>query len=189
VWRNVSHGVSEEAETVATKGKSRRAPLLLSALVLAACSATGLVTGVITRQVASAAAPVRTSILAQATSTPTAPRPTATSVPTSPAVSSSQFAVSISVFGQPHPGQDIQVAASVLAADSPVAGARCTLASDAGSDPLLQTWPDAVNTDATGKCAWTITLPQQTAPGAYRIRVDGYTAQYHAWSFTTVRVA
>ncbi len=176
---------------MATKGKSRRAPLFLSAFVLSACSATGLVTGVITRQVASAAAPVRTPVLAQATSTPTAPPPTstATSVPTSPPVSGNQFVVSISVSGQPHPGQDIQVAASVVAAGSPVAGARCTLGPDAGSDPLLQTWPDAANTDATGKCAWTITVPQQTAAGAYRIRVDGYTAQYHAWSFTTVRVA
>jgi hypothetical protein len=43
-------------EGVEAKSKSRRAPLLMSAFVLALCSATGLLTGVITREVASAAA-------------------------------------------------------------------------------------------------------------------------------------
>jgi hypothetical protein len=145
----------------------------------------------ITRQVASAAAPAHTPALAQATATPTVlpPTVTATGVPTSLPVSSNQFVVSISVSGQPHPGQDIQVIGSASAAGSPVAGARCTLGPDADSDPLLQSWPDAVNTDATGKCGWAITLPQQLTPGAYRIRVDGYTSQYHAWSFATVRVS
>ena len=173
-----------------TKGKSRRAPLLMSAFVLALCSATGLLTGVITREVASAA-PANTPALAQATATPTTapPTATATSIPTNTPGSSNQFAVSISVAGQAHPGQGIAINGSISKAGAPVAGARCTLGAEAGSDPLLQTWPDETTTDTTGTCAWAITLPEQTAPGSYRIRVDGYTAQYHAWSFATVRVS
>jgi hypothetical protein len=97
--------------------------------------------------------------------------------------------VNISVAGQAHPGQGIEVSASVSSAGTPVAGARCALGADAGSDSLLQSWPDETTTDATGKCSWAITLPQQTAPGSYRIRVDGFTTQYHAWSFATVRVS
>jgi hypothetical protein len=162
----------------------------MSAFVLALCSATGLLTGVITREVASAA-PLQTRALTQATATPTtAPATaTATSLPTSTPGSSNQFAVSISVVGQPHPGQSLEISASASSAGAPVAGARCTLGADAGSDPLLQTWPDATTTDSAGKCAWTFTLPAQTVLGSYRIRVDGYTNQYHAWSFATVRVA
>jgi hypothetical protein len=175
---------------VEAKGKSRRAPLLMSAFVLALCSATGLLTGVITREVASAA-PANTPALAQATATPTTapPTATATSIPTNTPGSSNQFAVSISVAGQAHPGQGIAINGSISKAGAPVAGARCTLGAEAGFDPLLQTWPDETTTDATGKCSWSITLPEQTAPGSYRIRVDGYTAQYHAWSFATVRVS
>jgi hypothetical protein len=176
---------------VETKGKSRRAPLLMSAFVLALCSATGLLTGVITREVASAAAPPQTPALAQATATATTAPPTATttSIPTNTPGSSNQFAVNVSISGQPHPGQGIAISGGISKAGAPVAGARCTLGAEAGSDPLLQTWPDETTTDATGKCAWTITLPEQTALGSYRIRVDGYTAQYHAWSFATVRVS
>ena len=172
------------------KSKSRRAPLLMSAFVLALCSATGLLTGVITREVASAA-PAYTPALAQATATPTnaPPTATATSIPTNTPGSGNQFAVSISISGQPHSGQGIAISGSISKAGAPVAGARCTLGAEAGSDPLLQTWPDATTTDATGKCAWTITLPQLTAPGVYRIRVDAYSAQYHAWSIATVRVS
>ncbi|HEX3270212.1 MAG TPA: hypothetical protein VHR15_06155 [Ktedonobacterales bacterium] len=162
----------------------------MSAFVLALCSATGLLTGVITREVASAA-PANTPALAQATATPTTapPTATATSIPTNTPGSSNQFAVSISVAGQAHPGQGIAINGSISKAGAPVAGARCTLGAEAGFDPLLQTWPDETTTDATGKCSWSITLPEQTAPGSYRIRVDGYTAQYHAWSFATVRVS
>lgn len=175
------------------KSKSQRAPLLMSAFVLALCSATGLLTGVISREVASAAAFTRTPVLAQATSTPTTAQPTATatSAPTSTPINSNQFTVSVGVAGQPHPGQDIQVSASAAnaATGAPVVGARCVVGPDANGAPLLQTWPDAVMTDATGKCAWAISLPEQTVAGSYRIRVDGYTAQYHAWSVATVRVS
>jgi hypothetical protein len=163
----------------------------MSAFVLALCSATGLVTGLITREVAGAAALPLTPALAQATATATTAPPTATasSVPTNTPGAGNQFAVTISISGQPHPGQAIAISGSVSTDGAPVAGARCTLGAETGSDPLLQTWPDATTTDATGKCAWMITLPEQTALGSYRIRVDGYTAQYHAWSFATVRVA
>jgi hypothetical protein len=184
--------LSLEAERLDVQGKSQRAPLLMSAFVLALCSATGLLTGVITREVASAAGATRMPSLAQATSTPTTQPPTATttSVPTSAPVNGNQFTVSIGVAGQPHPGQSIQVSASAASADTgaPVVGARCMLGPDTNGAPLLPTWPDAVMTDTTGKCAWAITLPEQTTAGAYHIRVDGYTAQYHAWSVTTVRV-
>ena len=171
--------------------KSRRAPIFMSAFVLALCSATGLLTGVISREVASAAAPAQTPAIVQATATPTsaAATATATGIPTSTVGAGNQFAVSISVSGQPHPGQNLEISANASASGAPVAGARCTLGADAGSDTLLQTWPDATTTDAAGKCAWTVTLPEQTALGSYRIRVDGYTTQYHAWSFATVRVA
>jgi hypothetical protein len=150
-----------------------------------------LLTGVITREVASAAAPARTPAIVQATATPTtaAATGTATSSPSSTVGAGNQFVVSISVSGQPHPGQNLAISASASAAGAPVAGARCALGADTGSVPLLQTWPDATTTDATGKCAWTVTLPEQTALGSYRIRVDGYTTQYHAWSFATVRVS
>lgn len=174
-----------------TKGKSRRAPLLMSAFVLALCSATGLLTGVITREVASAAAPPQTPVLAQttATSTTAPPTATATGIPTNTTGSSNEFDVSINITGQPHPGQGIAISGSISKAGAPVASARCTLGAEAGSDPLLQTWPGETTTDATGMCAWTVTLPEQTALGSYRIRVDGYTAQYHAWSYATVRVS
>jgi len=176
---------------VEAKGKSRKAPLLMSAFVLALFSATGLLTGVITREVAGAAAAPLTPALAQATATPTTASPTATAtgIPTNTPGSVNQFAVSISISGQPHPGQEIAISGGVSKAGAPVAGARCTLGAEAGSDPLLQTWPDEMTTDATGTCAWTITLPKQTALGSYRIRLDGYTAQYHAWSIATLRVS
>jgi hypothetical protein len=178
------------AKSVDAKGKNRRTSLLVSAFLLALCSATGLLAGAITRGVASAA-PAGAPVLTQATATATEPAPTATTtnVPTSTPVASNQFAVTVIVSGQPHPGQEMQVSASAVAAGSPIAGARCALGSDVGSAPLLQTWPDATTTDATGKCGWTVTLPPQTALGAYRIRVDAYTTQYHAWSFATVRVS
>jgi hypothetical protein len=100
---------------VETKGKSRRAPLLMSAFVLALCSATGLLTGVITREVASAAAPPQTPALAQATATATTapPTATATSIPTNTPGSSNQFAVNVSISGQPHPGQGIAISGDI----------------------------------------------------------------------------
>jgi hypothetical protein len=190
--KRVEIGWPEEAGSVNATRKGRKAPALMSAFVLALFSVTGLMTGVITREVASAAAPARTPSLAQATSTPTgAATATATSSPTSAPIASNQFVVAISVSGQPHPGQNIQVSASATRADSgsPVSGVTCVLGPEGSGEPLLPTWPDAVNTDATGRCAWTLAIPQQTAPGAYRIRVDGYSAQFHYGAFTTIRVA
>jgi hypothetical protein len=181
-----------EDEDVEAKSNSRRAPLLMSAFVLALCSATGLLTGVITREVANAAAAAPTSPLVQATATAATtalPTVTATSVATSTTAAGNQFAVSITVSGQPHPGQGIEVSANASSGGAPVVGARCTLGPDAGSESLLQTWPGETTTDASGNCVWAIILPQQTVPGSYRIRVDGYTAQYHAWSYATVRVS
>src|SRR5262245_15702730 len=123
------------AKGVDAKGKSRRASLLMSAFLLALCSATGLLAGAITRAAASAA-PARTPFLAQATATPTAlpPTATATGAPTNTPVAGNHFAVSVTVSGQAHPGQDLQVSASALAAGSPIAGAKCTLGPDVGAD-------------------------------------------------------
>jgi len=182
----------KEIKSVKETSGGRRAPLFMAAFVLALCSATGLLTGVITREVASAASVAPATILAQATSTPTlAPTPTLTSSPTSAPAASNQFVVSVAVAGQPHPGQNVQVSASTVTADSgaPVVGANCALGPVAGGETLLQVWPDPATTDTMGKCGWAITIPQQTAPGAYRVRVDGYTTQYHAWAVTTIHVS
>gem|GEM_PF-5461357 len=106
--------------------------------------------------------------------------PTATQAPSQV---TGQFILNISVTPKSAaPGQTMQVVVVATRDDgqTPVAGLLCSLQADSHfGPPLLTQWPSPVTTDATGRAAWTLTVPN-SAPGTYTI---GDYAKGIGWSY------
>lgn len=158
------------------------------ALLLVVFSASGLMAGVVTRQVANASGPRGQTRVA----TPTASA-TATSAPTDGTPSATgTFTLKVTLSTQrAKAGQTIQVQVAARGPDgvSPVAGVRCSLVQPDSGPQLLATLPAPHLTDATGQAAWNVTVPDQTAPGAYQVAAHGDGTAYHFDAYATLTVA
>lgn len=186
-----------------TRPAALRVALALCALV--GCSASGLVAGSLAHGLTGS------SPAAQATNPP-APA-TMTTVPTASATSGSTTSGSESggstsggtatlvtvafrlvISADPSvvtAGQQVQVTVAAFAQSSgaPIAGLSCALeAPEDGTTPLLQQWPLAGITDASGRTAWMLPVAG-VAPGLYAVGVTASGAhgyRYHAQINITV---
>jgi hypothetical protein len=172
--------------------KRRRAPALLTpllaAIVLAAFSISGLMTGVLARGFVSSLAAARVTASPAYTPTHIA---TPTPVPTR-AGPDSPFDLQLTALPQRVAAGatvTLKVLATVVGKGLPVAHLVCTLrAPRTGDRSLLTSWPASQETNANGIASWQITVPH-LAPGDYRVEVDASgTHNYTAWSFATVYV-
>jgi hypothetical protein len=157
------------------------------ALLLVAFSASGLMAGLVTRQVAGASE--RRGPTARATATPTA---TATTAPTDGTpFATSAFALSLLLTpSRIKAGQTLQIQATAHTTDgeTPVPGVRCALVPPDAGPQLFATLPGPQLTDASGQAAWNVVVLDQTAPGAYKVSLRGDGASYHWTGFTTLTV-
>lgn len=138
----------------------------LIALALVLFSGTGLMAGLLTRQLAGALRGSESTTLAPADLTATAGAITP----------SAAGAFELQVAVTPNPvksGQTVQVVVTAVAkqTSAPVAGVRCTLVQTNDSLPLTG-WPSPVTTDSTGRAQWSVDVPQ-SASGPYTVAVRG----------------
>lgn len=148
----------------------------LIALALVLFSGTGLMAGLLTRQVAGALRGSESPTLAPADLT-------ATAGATTPSAAGA-FELQVAVTPNPvKAGQAVQVVVTAIAAhtSSPLGGVRCTLVQTSDSLPLA-TWPSPVTTDSTGHAQWSVDVPQ-TASGPYTVslRGDGPSGYRFSW--------
>ncbi len=171
------------------------APVLLAALLLVLFSATGLLAGTLTRVVA-AGQGLRPIIIvtnsdhtstATATSTPS-PTPTVTSIPTQ--TITGPFTLSESVTPNiVSPGDRMTV--SVVASDgqgNPVEGLACNIGAPHGGTSLFSVLPSPAVTNNAGVATWTLTVPANTLPGEYDVRVYADGTSYHADQVRSINV-
>lgn len=173
----------------------------LTAVVLAIFSVGGLAAGTLTRQVASA---MHTKASASPQSTPdrsittafapgaTLPTSTAPATATATSVQSDGFSLRLRITPDAlRAGQVAQITASAVATDgsTPVTGVRCVLSAGDASGSLVSSWPDAQVTSSGGQVSWNVQVPDQTAPGTYKIQVSGDKGGYHAWYANSVTIS
>jgi hypothetical protein len=174
----------------------RRAPTMLTptlaAIVLAAFSLTGLMTGVLAHGFFSSLAAGRqtTPTLVRTPPSATVP-PTATPVPTQ-AGPDAKFTLQLTATPQrvaPGGTLTLKVLATVAHTTVPVAHLLCMLRGPrTGGASLLPIWPAGKKTDALGVASWQVTVPQG-ASGTYTVEVDGAgTTNFTAWSYVYVYV-
>ena len=169
---------------------------VLIAVVLVACSISGLAAGVYARHLGDslAAATIRTPVSSR--TPPSAP--TATLVPAATATATTQpvenvlFNLSASASqGTLSSGQRFTVTVTAAAKNggAPVAELKCYMrAPTDGRAPLFQDWPTPVITGADGQATWNLTAPQ-VAPGLYGMEVVAYgtnSYSYFADTFVTI---
>lgn len=166
---------------------------LFIALLLVAFSASGLMAGLMARQVSGrgAGAQPTSTALSSAAQTATA---AANVTPTA----SGTFALKIQL--SPYSvrvGQSVQV--TVMACTpytdlacgpntTPLPGVICTLQQTPNAPSSSGAWPSPLTTDSSGQAIWGLLLSSQMAPGSYEIAVRGDTAAYHASRKTTLVV-
>lgn len=171
-------------------------PILMTVIVLLACSATGLLAGVFARALASGQPTGRTPSGPVISGTPPgqgSATPTLTPAPTITPLSSDttrSFTLSLQVAPRTTTAGDT-LAVTVVATSNgvPVSGLTCELrAPKSGPPGLLTAWPTPVSTDATGTATWTLTAPS-VAPGTYGIEVYAENVHhYNAYQYVTVTV-
>jgi hypothetical protein len=165
----------------------------LATTILVLFSLAGLVGGLLTHSLVSAASGV-VRIHATATS---APHTIATphSIPTAVATQAGPEAhFTLALAFSParavaHQPLTISVTASVNGTSIPVAHLLCTLSAPGNGAPLLNAWPSPTATNAKGLATWQITIPG-LAPGLYGVKVsasstDGYSAYWVDWLSVT----
>jgi hypothetical protein len=149
------------------------------AALLIAFSASGLMAGLVTRQLGSFSLGA----------SPTVP---AASFPTSTATTSAAGAFNLKVQLAPNPArvaQPVQLTVTAFTSSSTaVANVRCTLLQTPNA-PTFDPWPGALTTDTTGQARWILSLDSQTPPGSYQVYVQGDSASYHGRWFGTLVVA
>jgi hypothetical protein len=156
------------------------------ALLLVVFSASGLMAGMLTRQVSglawsggsSGALPsaAQTATAAAANVTPAAP---------------GAFALRIALAPNPaRAGQTLQITVTAFNPTSSLAapGVLCTPLQTA-SAPQFGVWPGPQTTDASGQARWSVALASQTTPGSYQVYVKGEGAAFHGSWYGTLVVA
>lgn len=171
--------------------------LFVTAIILLACTATGMLAGTFAHTIAGGLADGKSPNGPVVSGTPpAASHATAIStlsvdeIPTSVSTATS-FILSIASSSRTLSAGDkftITVVATVNGA--PLAGLTCVLrAPMSGPTGLLSTWPTPATTNVSGQATWTLTAPS-VAPGTYGIEVDavgGHHYEFHR--YTTVQVA
>lgn len=169
-----------------------RISIVVVAMILLACSATGMFAGTFAHTLASG--------LLGATSpngpviSGTSPRGAAATITPTEIVTETQaagstataFTLSITLSTRAMaPGDTFTVTVVATTNGAPVSGLSCSLrAPVSGPSGLFATWPAPINTDATGQAVWTLTAPA-VAPGSYGIEVDavgGHKYEFHRYA-------
>lgn len=177
---------------------SNRMSAVLIAIVLVACSVSGLAAGVYARRLGDSFAVAATTTPPLAASRTPLPA-TATSAPAAPATATPRptgtGAFVLTVVSSPNalaPGQSVTITVTALTRDrskAPIAGLKCFMrAPSDGRAPLFQSWPPPVFTGANGVAAWNLTAPQ-VASGLYGVEVVAYGTNsylYYADAFITI---
>lgn len=166
------------------RASQRNGPLsaILIAIVLVACSMSGLAAGIFARHLGTAVAagtskpPVSSHLTATPRSTATpAPAPTAT-LPSQPS-STTGFVLSASASPTAlSPGQSFVVTVTAVTGQGgvPISGLQCFMrAPTKAHPPLLQSWPPPKVTDTSGQATWNLIVPQ-VSPGLYGVEVVAY---------------
>lgn len=170
--------------------------LFVAAIILLACSATGMLAGAFAHTLASKQSPgssVSGPVIsgtppggASATATPSL-------VTETPTVSGSAtgFTLSITLSARSvSPGETFTVTVIATANGAPLSGLSCALRAPTDGPPgLLSTWPAPVVTDANGEATWTVTTPSVT-PGTYGIEADAigsHRYEFHRYASLTVK--
>jgi hypothetical protein len=165
------------------------------ALLLIAFSASGLMAGMLARQVSGPTAG------AQPTSTGlSSAEQTATAAANSTPTGSGSFALKVQLAPNPiHIGQTMQLTVTACAPDTkPVCGPNsttmpgvlCTPQQTSSAPTFSDAWPLAQPTDSAGQAHWTLAVSSQTTPGAYQIAVHGDGTGYSGnWYGTLVVTA
>lgn len=165
---------------------------VLIAVVLVACSLSGLAAGVFARQLGNPRAATSHNTPASASSHTPLPTTTATPVPEATATIMAQpagsVAFSLSASSSPRvlpAGQSFTVTVTALALQGGAAlsGLQCFMrAPTDGRTPLFQEWPPAQVTGPNGQATWNLTAPQ-VAPGLYGLEVVAYGANSYSYHY------
>lgn len=173
---------------------------VLIAIVLVACSISGLAAGVYARHLGDRLASATATAPASAASHTPHLHATATAIiapipTTTPTVQHTETAPFIlkasAVPSSLTSGQSftITVLATSQHGAAPVPGLTCYMrAPSDGRAPLFQTWPPQAITDANGQATWNLAAPQ-VASGPYGVEVVAYGANgynYYSDTFVTI---
>lgn len=170
--------------------------ILVAAIILLACSATGMLAGAFAHTLASNQSPGSSNTGPVISGTPPG-GPSATATPLvgneTPTIANSTtgFILSITLSARTvSAGDTLTVTAVATANGAPVSGLSCSLRAPTGGPPgLLSTWPAPATTDASGQAVWTITIPS-VAPGTYGIEVDAVGSHHYEFHrYATLAVA
>jgi len=167
------------------------------ALLLIAFSASGLMAGMLARQVSGPTAG------AQPTSTAlTSAEQTATAAANTTPTGSGTFALKVQLAPiSARAGQTVQLTVMACAPDippapacgpntTPLPGVLCTPQQTANAPTLSGAWPGAQTTDSDGLAHWSLALASQMAPGSYQVSVHGDGTGYRGtWNATLVVTA
>jgi hypothetical protein len=154
----------------------------VAALLLVAFSATGLMAGMLTRQVSGMAsrrgAPQSLPATAQ----------TATAAAALTPSGAAKFTLKVVLAPNPaRVGETVQLTVTAYTGSSQaVPGVVCTPQQTANA-PTFAAWPGAQTTDGSGQARWSIDLASQTPPGSYQVSVKGESAGFKgSWYGTLV---
>lgn len=169
--------------------------LLVAAVIMVVCAATGMLAGAFAHSFASkqsptspngpvisGTAPGRSVATATPSSTATAALTTSTATNFTLAITLSSRALTT--------GETFTVTVVATANGAPVSGLTCTLRAPISGPPgLFSDWPPAATTDESGKVIWTLTTPA-VAPGTYGIEVDAVGShRYEFHRYATLQVS
>jgi len=171
--------------------------LFVTAIILLACAATGMLAGTFAHTLASGLAGGTAPSGPVVSGTPPASsHATATQALNGTeapgAVSTATgFILSITASSRTlSAGDTFTITVVATTNGAPLAGLACVLRAPMSGPPgLLSTWPAPTTTNASGQATWTLTAPS-TAPGTYGIEVDavgGHHYEFHR--YTTVQLA
>ncbi len=180
----------EEAFAVKTTAGSRfTSSGIFIALLLVAFSASGLMAGLMARQVSGMAvggqptstvlpADAQTATAAAANVTPTALGSFALKVQLTPNSARIGQTVQLTVTACT-PSTDPACAPNT----TPLPGVLCTLLQPPSAPSLSGAWPFPLLTDSSGQARWSLALADQMTPGAYQISVRGEGAAYNGKAY------
>jgi hypothetical protein len=173
---------------------------VLVAVVLVACSISGLAAGVFAghlgdlRAAASHNAPAPASSHTPPAAATATPVPEATATATPRPAGNVAFVLSVSSSPQVLPaGQSFTVTVTALTPQggAAIGGLQCFMrAPSDGRTPLFQEWPPSQVTGSNGQATWRNLTAPQVAPGTYGLEVVAYGANsYYRYADTFVTIS
>jgi hypothetical protein len=175
------------ASTRLTSSRLTSSGLFVAAL-LVVFSISGLMAGMVTRQITT----VAVSSGVPATATLSSAAQTATAAANGTPTASGAFALKVQLVpNTARIGQTVQLTVMACTLDCgpntlPLPGVLCTLQQTPSAPSLNGAWPSPLLTDSGGQARWPLALASQMAPGAYQISVKGdgaaYNGKAYSWS-------